>query len=221
MSTATVASDGTTSTCSGGVTISGVTVAGTPATLDDDGLHVDRQAAVPGLGLGQLASPGARRLRASQARVLGGDDACDTASPAAAPPPASSSRFPLPELGLHPGRRRPERSCSGSTVGHRRRLDPAGRRRRRVRRPAARPRRRGRPGCPGPFSGGGLLAPCHRPRARRRGGGTALADRARGLRLRRRAPARCSSALLLLALARLRPLRRYLRPHHRPDRASR
>ena len=100
VSTATVVSDGTASTCSGGVTISGVTVAGSPATLDDEGLHASGQAVVPGLGVGQLA---AQVLAGSgvQARVLGGDDACTTAS-GSRTTAGVLIRFPLPELGSIP-----------------------------------------------------------------------------------------------------------------------
>lgn len=100
VSTASVVSDGTTSTCSGGVTISGVTVAGSPATLDDEGLHASGQSVLPGLGLGQLAS---QVLAGSgvQARVLGGEDACTTASGSRSTA-GVLIRFPLPELGSIP-----------------------------------------------------------------------------------------------------------------------
>jgi hypothetical protein len=79
VSTAAVTSDGTTSTCTGGVVISDVNVAGTPATLDDTGLHVQGQALLPGLGLGALAS---QVLAGSgvEARALGGHSACETAA---------------------------------------------------------------------------------------------------------------------------------------------
>lgn len=75
VSVASVHSDGTTATCTGGVTIHDVLVNGTHATIDDTGLHVDQQAVVPGLGLGKLV---ADALAASgiQVRLLGGVDGC-------------------------------------------------------------------------------------------------------------------------------------------------
>jgi hypothetical protein len=100
VSTAKVVSDGETSTCSGGVTLSGVTVAGSPATLDDEGLHANGQAVLPGLGVGQLAE---QVLAGSgvQARVLGGDSACETAA-GSRTTAGVLIRFPLPELGSIP-----------------------------------------------------------------------------------------------------------------------
>jgi hypothetical protein len=100
VSTAKVVSDGETSTCSGGVTLSGVTVAGSPATLDDDGLHASGQSVLPGLGLGQLASQ-VLAGTGVQATVLGGNSACDTAS-GSRTTAGVLIRFPLPELGSIP-----------------------------------------------------------------------------------------------------------------------
>jgi hypothetical protein len=79
VSTASVTSDGTRSTCAGGVTLSGVTVAGTAASLDDEGLHVDAKAVVPGLGVGKLVGS----LLAGSgitARALDSTSACTTAN---------------------------------------------------------------------------------------------------------------------------------------------
>jgi hypothetical protein len=100
VSTASVVSDGTTSTCSGGLTVSGVTVAGSPATLDETGLHVNGQTLVPGLDLGQVA---AQLLAASgvETRVLGGDESCETAS-GSRTTAGLLIRIPLPELGSIP-----------------------------------------------------------------------------------------------------------------------
>ncbi len=82
------------------MTVSGVTVAGSPATLDEDGLHVTGQPVLPGLGLDQLA---AQLLAGSgvEARVLGGDEACQTAS-GSRTTAGVLIRIPLPELGSIP-----------------------------------------------------------------------------------------------------------------------
>jgi hypothetical protein len=75
VSESSVTSDGATSTCSGRLEISGAAVAGTPVVIDDQGVRVDGQGAVPALGLGGLVE---RALRGAglEARALGGDDAC-------------------------------------------------------------------------------------------------------------------------------------------------
>jgi len=99
VSTAQVSSDGTTSTCSGGVTVSGASVAGTPVTIDDDGIHVQGGAG-GALGLGRAVTQ-ALTGAGLDAKVLGGDDGCTT---------AVGSRttagllvgFPLPEFGSIP-----------------------------------------------------------------------------------------------------------------------
>ncbi len=89
VSTAKVTSDGTTATCEGGVTVSGVTVAGTPATLDESGLHVGAlvDQVLAGTGI--------------NARVLGGDDGCTSATGSRTTAGVLIS-FPLPELGSVP-----------------------------------------------------------------------------------------------------------------------
>ena len=76
VSEATVRSDGTASECSGRLEISGATVAGTPVVIDEEGLHVEGEGALPALGLGAVVE---RALRGAglEARALGGDDACD------------------------------------------------------------------------------------------------------------------------------------------------
>jgi hypothetical protein len=100
VSTASVTSDGTRSTCRGGVAIHDVTVADTKATLDDDGLHVDGKATAPGLGAGKLV---AALLQQSgiTARVLGGDSACTGANGSRTTAGVLVS-FPLPALGSVP-----------------------------------------------------------------------------------------------------------------------
>jgi hypothetical protein len=77
-STATVTSDAAQAACSGSVVLSGVTVAGRPATIDADGIHVDDEPAVPGLGVGPTAE-GALKASGVTVRVLGGTDACEGA----------------------------------------------------------------------------------------------------------------------------------------------
>jgi hypothetical protein len=75
VSTSSVSSDGTTSTCRADVAVTGVTVAGTRATIDDDGIHVDDDTPIPGLGLGRTV---AELLEAAglRAQVIGGDESC-------------------------------------------------------------------------------------------------------------------------------------------------
>lgn len=76
VSESSVSSDGVTSTCAGRVTIGDAVVAGTPVTIDDDGVHVQGSPVLPGLGLGALVE---RLLSGAglEVRALGGDDACD------------------------------------------------------------------------------------------------------------------------------------------------
>jgi hypothetical protein len=76
VSTSSVTSDGTTSTCSGGVTVSGVTVSGTKAIIDENGLRLDGQPLVPGLGLGPVVDQ-LMRATGFDIRVLGGIDSCE------------------------------------------------------------------------------------------------------------------------------------------------
>lgn len=75
-SVASVTSDATTAVCDGGVTVTGVTVNGQPATIDEDGLHLQDQDLVPGLGLDDVLDP---VLEASgiEIRTLGGSGACE------------------------------------------------------------------------------------------------------------------------------------------------
>jgi hypothetical protein len=100
VSTASVTSDGTRSRCSGGVAIHDVTVAGTKATLDDAGLHVNGKATVPGLGLGTLVSSVLEKSGIT-ALVLGGADACTTANGSRTTSGVLLS-LPLPALGPVP-----------------------------------------------------------------------------------------------------------------------
>jgi hypothetical protein len=100
VSVSSVTTDGTKSTCSGGVTISGVTVAGSPATLDDSGLHVGPEAVVPGLGLGKLVSSVLAGTGLT-ARALDGIDACTTANGSRTTTGVLFS-IPLPAIGAVP-----------------------------------------------------------------------------------------------------------------------
>jgi hypothetical protein len=96
VSTASVRADGTTSTCQGSVRISDADVAGTPITIDDDGIEV-AGTALPGLGLGPLL---AQLLAASgvEVRVLGGTDGCG-GSLGNRTSAGLLLRIPTPELG--------------------------------------------------------------------------------------------------------------------------
>jgi hypothetical protein len=96
-----VTSDGTTSTCSGHVTISGAAVAGTPVVIDDDGIHVDTDAVAPGLGLGALVERTLSGL-GLDVRALGGLDACGTSSFGSRTTSGLLVRLPLPALGAIP-----------------------------------------------------------------------------------------------------------------------
>jgi hypothetical protein len=100
VSVASVTTDGVHSTCSGGVTMSGVTVAGSPATLDDSGLHVDQQAVVPGLGVGKLVASVLAGTGLT-ARALDGVDACTTANGSRTTAGVLFS-IPLPAIGAVP-----------------------------------------------------------------------------------------------------------------------
>lgn len=75
VSTASVQSDASTATCEGGVTISDVTVGGQPATIDDSGVHIGGEPAVPGPGpdstAGDVLAPTGLEVRA-----LGGAETC-------------------------------------------------------------------------------------------------------------------------------------------------
>lgn len=100
-STATVTSDATTATCAGETTVNGVTVGGRPATLDEDGLHVDEQPVAPGLD----ANPVGDALAASgiTMQILKGTAACVGPNGSRSTPGVLVS-VPLPEAGsLPPG----------------------------------------------------------------------------------------------------------------------
>jgi len=100
VSTAAVTSDAVTAVCSGSVEVSGVTVAGQSATIDGEGIHLDDQPLVPGIGAGPLAE---EALRASgvTVRVLGGTDACTGAAGTRSTGGLLIS-VPLPEAGSVP-----------------------------------------------------------------------------------------------------------------------
>lgn len=75
VSTASVRSDGTTATCRGSVSAQDVMVAGSRATIDDEGLHVDGEQAAPGPGLGPVAAE-ALAAAGIEVRLLGGASSC-------------------------------------------------------------------------------------------------------------------------------------------------
>jgi hypothetical protein len=75
-STAAVTTDAVKAECSGSVALGGVTVAGQPATIDAEGIHLADQPAVPGLAAGTAAQD-ALAASGVTVRVLGGEDACE------------------------------------------------------------------------------------------------------------------------------------------------
>ncbi|MFP5255196.1 MAG: hypothetical protein ACLGI8_05025 [Acidimicrobiia bacterium] len=80
VSIARVTSDSVTATCEGEVTISGVSVAGQPATIDERGIHLDGSGSSPApLGDGGAAAAQPLAATGVTARVLGGADACEGA----------------------------------------------------------------------------------------------------------------------------------------------
>ncbi|MGH9274638.1 MAG: hypothetical protein ACRDZU_08320 [Acidimicrobiales bacterium] len=100
VSTSTVTTDATTAVCTGDVVVDGVTVNGQAATLDDEGLHVDGEPALPLGSLGDVLQPdlGATRLGV---RLLGGTDSCAGASGSQSTGGVLVS-IPLPEAGAIP-----------------------------------------------------------------------------------------------------------------------
>ncbi len=99
-SVASVTSDATTATCEGSVTVSGVTVNGQPATLDEDGLHLADQDVVPGLGLDDAIGP-VLAATGIEVRPLGGDGTC-TGAVGSRSTSGLLISVPLPELGAIP-----------------------------------------------------------------------------------------------------------------------
>jgi hypothetical protein len=75
VSTARVVTDAVTATCEGGVVVSGVTVDGQPATIDEEGLHVDGEPAVPN-PLADVVPADLLGDTGIKARLLGGGDSC-------------------------------------------------------------------------------------------------------------------------------------------------
>lgn len=100
VSTAAVTSDAVKAVCSGSVEVSGVTVAGRPARIDGEGIHLDDEAVVPGVGAGPLAED-ALRASGITVRVLGGTDACSGANGTRSTGGLLISA-PLPEAGSIP-----------------------------------------------------------------------------------------------------------------------
>jgi hypothetical protein len=117
VSTAAVTSDAVTAVCSGSLEVNGVTVAGRPATIDDEGIHLDDQPVVPGVGVGPLAE---EALRASgiTVRTLGGTDACSGSGGTRSTGGLLIS-VPLPEAGSIPagGRLDVVLASTAATVG--------------------------------------------------------------------------------------------------------
>jgi hypothetical protein len=80
VSTSRVTSDATTATCEGGVAVTGVSLAGQPATIDEEGVHVEGAGAPAGpLGEVGAAAGDAAATSGLTARVLGGTATCDGA----------------------------------------------------------------------------------------------------------------------------------------------
>ncbi|MFZ6002924.1 MAG: hypothetical protein ACOYXM_03235 [Actinomycetota bacterium] len=79
VSTASVVSDARSAVCKGDVTLADVSVGGQPATIDDAGLHIGDQPAVPGPGSGQPVGD-ALAPSGIEVRTLGGAETCDGAS---------------------------------------------------------------------------------------------------------------------------------------------
>jgi len=81
VSTSKATSDATSASCEGAVTLTGVTVGGQPATIDETGIHLDPAGSPTPVPLGD-AGTGAGEAAAATgltARLLGGTDACEGA----------------------------------------------------------------------------------------------------------------------------------------------
>ena len=78
-SKAIAASDATTATCGGGLTVTGASAGGTPITIDDTGVHAQGQSLIPGVDLNGVV---ATLLGTSgiEVRTLGSVDGCSGAS---------------------------------------------------------------------------------------------------------------------------------------------
>ncbi len=100
VSRATTTTDAKTAACSGKVDVSGVTVAGQPATIDREGIHVDEQ---PGL-LGTAAAAAAEEALSASgitARTIGAAESCTGANGNTTASGLLIS-IPLPEAGSVP-----------------------------------------------------------------------------------------------------------------------
>ena len=100
VSTATVVTDAVTATCDGGVVVNGVTVNGRPATIDEDGLHLEDEPVVPAGPLGELLQPDPGSSGV-MVRVLGGSDGCTGATGSRSSAGLLVS-IPLPAVGAVP-----------------------------------------------------------------------------------------------------------------------
>jgi hypothetical protein len=97
VSTSSVRSDGRTATCTGGVDVGDVFVSGSRARLDDQGLHVDGETALPGLDLGAIVAD-ALKGAGVDIRLLGGESRC-TGSLGSRTSAGLLVSIPTPELG--------------------------------------------------------------------------------------------------------------------------
>lgn len=100
VSTATVTSDATKATCTGDVVVNGVTVNGQPATLDEEGLHVEDEPVVPLGPLDDVLQPDPSTTGLT-ARLIRGADSCSGATGSRSTAGVLVS-IPLPEAGSIP-----------------------------------------------------------------------------------------------------------------------
>lgn len=100
VSRATTTSDATTATCAGAVEVAGVTVAGQPATIDRDGIHVNDQPGALG-ATSVLAAEKALEASGVTARTIGAEESCRGASGSTSASGLLIS-IPLPEAGAVP-----------------------------------------------------------------------------------------------------------------------
>jgi hypothetical protein len=100
VSTATVVTDAVTATCDGGVVVNGVTVDGQPATIDEDGLHLEDEPALPTGPLAEVLRPDPGSSGVT-VEVLGGSDGCAGATGTRSSAGLLVS-IPLPAVGAVP-----------------------------------------------------------------------------------------------------------------------
>ena len=78
-SKAIAASDATTATCGGGLTITGATVGGTPVTIDETGAHAQGESLIPGVDTNDVVA-GVLGASGIEVKTLGSVDGCSGAS---------------------------------------------------------------------------------------------------------------------------------------------